>query len=230
MKNLLDRLLWLFLVGLVAVALMGLFIAIDIASEQARASLEVLALITLVIITGTYAISSNRLADSAKEQAESSRELAKQSERQLRSTFRPILSFAHEVDLRPARLEVENIGLGPATNVKCWLEITFPNSEPNRYNLNKAHQKFQYPVIPVPASFGDGPPPNEWIIAPPPEPSDASTVSYVAVYQDIYGNSFKSESRAKNSNGVLEPDGFTVNDLEQNQAEALLRQGGFNWD
>ena len=75
----------------------------------------------LVFVTAYYAYSTRRILDATKEQSTIA---TKQAEIMLEGQFQaeaPVMKLRTE-NATNIRIEVENIGKGPALNVKCWID------------------------------------------------------------------------------------------------------------
>ena len=89
---------------------------------------QTLAIVILVVVTFWYARSTKRIQEATREQAQASQQLAQQAEKQLHHSFRPIVKFTtHPSD--PMYLGVQNIGPGPALNLRCYVEVLLPGNQ-----------------------------------------------------------------------------------------------------
>ena len=208
--------------GLVVFLILGL----SLADEDIRRGIEISILLALVTITAVSVNATVRIASRATNQAQATQALAESAQRQLHSGFRPIVRFPARVQLKPvAVLDVENSGLGPALNVRCWLEIKLRSGSTQLMN-KEGHRHFAVTLLPAgqtQRSLGQG----SWNVRTETDPGDTEYVSYVAVYRDVYENVFKSESRAENSRGELEYSEFTTESISTDEARELLRQAGY---
>lgn len=207
---------------------------------RAAEVIEAVTLAVLVAVTAAHVKISRDSADSAQQQvkaslemirearsqAEASHELARRAQEQLQSGVMPILRFKHAVGLRPADLEVENIGFGPATNLKAWVEVRTPSGGLSRWTTSSESRAFESQVLPAGRGLremGEG----RWTCIPGPEPGDTHSVSYKVIYQDIHDNSFKSEVNAVNVTGELRTERYSVDRLTEDEVRHLLDEIGY---
>ena len=213
-------------------------------------AVELLLLGTLVVVTIVYVARTADIAEATRELARGSDaqlratlEIAAQSEREadatrrqdtrtrqdMQSGVRPILRFLNEVELDPAGLDVENIGIGPAVNVRSWLTVRFLGGETKMYNTNSQSNPLALPIIPLGKTSAEmgAVEERQWIIDARPHTDDADQVSYVTLYEDVYGNFFRSESQAKYEKGTPGVEKYKIEKLKGKDADHLLEEAGY---
>ncbi len=199
-----------------------------------NASANILLLVILIEVTAWYAKETQDIANATKTQAEATATLAKEAEQQLRQSVRPIIRFRNDSfpALHGQNLVVHNIGLGPALNLKCWIEITQPGGSIARKN-NDGHQRLYHSqVLERDHTFGEGNGQLTWQMEIVPTPTDNSPCALVAVYQDVYNHYF--ESRADynpidfGNTRPLRVTRFSTTELTESQAKQLLVVAGYS--
>ncbi len=225
------RVSWQYVGGLFAAAVVAfvagfLIYGVSLADEGVRRGIEIAILLALVTITAVSVNATVRIASRAADQAQATQALAESAQQQLHSGLKPIVRFRSPVKLTPtADLDAENVGVGPAINLKCWLEVKLPRGGTQLKN-SEGNRKFEAALLPVGQSqrnVGLG----SWQPRASAEPGDTEHVSYVAVYQDIFGNAFRSEARAQNDSGGLGFATFTTQEITDAEAQRLLRGAGY---
>ncbi len=188
---------------------------------------QLMSSLKLALAAQDQAVATQALASQTERQVTSTRRLAKNAERQLQSALRPILRFKDNVTLaEEMKLEVSNLGSGPAINIKCWVEVAVRKGGVIRKNSSDGSVTFQTKVLPA---GGDNRSAGirVWQCRLTPVPPNAESVSYVAVYQDVYHNYFRSEQRREVLQGELTPEQLTIDELPKEQAEEALRAAGY---
>lgn len=134
---------------------------------------------------------AREVAEATKTQADATTKLAAQAESQLRSSSRPLIQFVEGLDVESAQLAISNIGVGPATNIRCWAMVTYKTGERAFWSGNS--RKYECPVLAAGAVKGTRDDNKWWKGSTGFDANRANAMTYIAVYEDILGNYYKSE-------------------------------------
>lgn len=193
-------------------------------------------LLVIAILAGVtlwYAKSTNDIANATQTQAEATRDQARVVARQLAQGVRPIIRFGFDslAALDRFNFVIRNIGIGPALNVRCWVQYQQPGGSSAFVNNDGHQRQFRTSVLEVNSVMGDGTAVN-WLVNIVPAPTDNPPSTFFAVYQDVYGNNFASKAvyRPVDFQGTrpLMVSEFSVSELTVEEAKSLLTAGGYN--
>ncbi|MBI4299165.1 MAG: hypothetical protein HY666_05330 [Chloroflexi bacterium] len=225
--------LWLLILALAVIALaLGLGVPRfrDFFNDN-QGAMQATLVITLVLVTILYAWHTGQLATEAKKQAEATQELARQAQRQLHANFRPIIVFTpvpslDGISLAVISLSVENIGAGPALNLRCRVKIDRSEGGDIIIDSDDKKRRFQASALPNPAGdyAGQDVHTKYWERSIVPPITSAEKVNFIAVYQDVHGNCFKSEQSFPWEGNGLGPGALMIKQIDKEKTEQMLKE------
>ena len=137
------------IIPLGALAVITTFYAVRTSFMASSAERQFQAMVQLAEAAQEQLRTTTQIADATKRQTDATQQLAEQARRQLAAACRPILRFTKGVVPDSPNLEVENIGSGPAVNVKSWVEAHLESGSTLRKNTDAQLHRFEITVLPA---------------------------------------------------------------------------------
>ena len=202
------------------------------------AIINVVVLVGLLVITARYARSTHEMALAAKDEASATKKLVEQS-------VRPVLRVDVKLETLQDRKDLfiflrwGNEGTGPALNIRCYVRLIHESGQQELVNKGRGR------TGPEVLMFNDYLAVGHWISSPEYPLAfipmweryvtcnlgDVREVKAIAVYQDILGKYFQSESRASRVAGdefQFQAGEFTATELTEEEAQHTLAGAGFS--
>jgi len=155
---------------------------------------------------------------------------SKSKQNQRANEVRPIIRFAFESHTQQGRsnLEICNVGVGPARNIKCWME--YQQSDRSLVSLSNGSNQRQLrtPLFKV-GGVMKVESIHKWQLDIVPKPTEKRPCRFWAIYQDTYGNYCSSKASygpTDSQNKDLTVLKFSTSDLSRDDAKNLLKRKG----
>lgn len=91
-------------------------------SGVADLDVENLSVVALVIVTFVYAVSTDRIADETSKQSENSERQIQVLKDQQHNAVAPVVDLQSASGANDIEVHLVNVGMGPALNLRCWIE------------------------------------------------------------------------------------------------------------